>query len=1001
MDGLIASAGEFLADEGAVAAATALDRQRRSGMGELRDAFEDVRSGRCGLARLAERLRQPLWEVFAPSSGSPLNLWGLENEDERAFAERLAGAADRRADLELAQVLGAYLEELPHTDPERVQQLLAFGELVASIDARGGEGDPRLGVGPAACFLTFAWHCLSSGKEPVFLYESNRAIKALAAAGLLDAGATARGRDLEARFLTFYEVAHALEHALAGAPKIMRSGWAMEHALAWVWERVEGIPSSSGSETDAARSGMWQPRSRQELRDEIESRDGPSIQPPKSGVHSRPAIERPLSSGSHERPVIEPPRAGHRSDESDVELEPLELSGSDLEPSDESDFELEELEELDEVEELDELDEVEELDELDEVEELDELDEVEELDELDEVEEPDDDPRQAPHTAPDTHDFHVVTPDPEGDRFGRSAKKKKKSTVVYAETRVLETSGVDLADALPPDRSQGNFVPPADKQLRREERERADRNEREKRKTDTRRFSRERAREREREEATQRLAAEEGRVAEEGERRRRESELQAKLDAAARAAAKLAREARKAAKAAGISVQYAPEVEDDPPDEASSDLMRALEGAGPLTELAGPLDPGESEEASSVLSDPLASLIDDPREPLPSGSSTESALGEGSSEEGTLIEDSTSNDAWNRPRGERTRRYQAPALGKIDHDAATQRYRPLEEPTVPVAPRARAIAPLGEVDSEGPTRRYEPSEQPRKSHRSDDGPDLEALVSEFRGEVQQVNRAPRVERRSSDRIARDLYLDPALWTDMQEALEHRGALLLVGPIGAGKTYVARRLAIHLAGHDDRMLVVRSHPDLSYEDLVDGPRGMGIVRAFCERAHEDPQRRYVLLLDELDRGDAAKALGETLGALAERGRRVRLGRSHAPFIAPRNLAVIATARALPHDPALQGRFPTLDMPGDPKVLARFLAHCRPEFEWIADLYAALLKRLQETGQSVRIGHGLFMDPELDLRRVKAIWRREVLPWLRSQGVEPAGLRYEDLRPRGDD
>ena len=40
--------------------------------------------------------------------------------------------------------------------------------------------------------------------------------------------------------------------------------------------------------------------------------------------------------------------------------------------------------------------------------------------------------------------------------------------------------------------------------------------------------------------------------------------------------------------------------------------------------------------------------------------------------------------------------------------------------------------------------------------------------------------------------------------------------------------------------------------------------------------QDRDARYALILDEIDRGDAARSLGEFLGAAAERGQSVRVG-----------------------------------------------------------------------------------------------------------------------------
>jgi hypothetical protein len=133
----------------------------------------------------------------------------------------------------------------------------------------------------------------------------------------------------------------------------------------------------------------------------------------------------------------------------------------------------------------------------------------------------------------------------------------------------------------------------------------------------------------------------------------------------------------------------------------------------------------------------------------------------------------------------------------------------------------------------------------------------------------------------------------------------------------------------------------------------------------------------------------------VGGLAERGQEVHLG-SGGTFSVPRNLLVLATARELPADPALVGRFPVVLLPADPEVLRRFLGGCRPALEWVADLLRTLNTRLEADGHSARVGHGVFMDSELDPARLRMIWRREVVPLLAVQGVSPDALDFDALR-----
>jgi hypothetical protein len=716
VEGVEAAAQEFLADANAIESALQVDRRRAVSLSIMRSAFEEFRAGQASLADLAAALKQPLWEVAEASrGGTPRNLWGFENDDERAFTERLAAAASRVRNMDLDSVVRSYLREDPTSDEERVQQLLAFGEFAASLDALGTEDDARLGVGPAANFLTFAWHCRSGGEQPVFLYNSTRAIQSIAESGGLGPGATVAGRDLEHRFRTFYRVARALERALASAPRAMRSGWAVEHALTHIQGRIDGVTNYAGK-GGAGSSGMWRPRERADLRREFESGSHPVIVPAKGGA------------------TIQPPRARDVLSEEEIS------------------------------------------------------DEVKALLEVD--------------------DPSTLTP--------ASAKKRNRfldiarRTVVHADTRLFETSGANLSDVLPPDRSSTDtpffaVASPRAAEVRRENEARA----KAKRKADTRRIKREFA-----------------------EKARREAE-------------------------------------------AESEERRA----------------NETSHATPTLDPP-------------------------------------------------------------------------SRPAVPTLDSPRVSAPTLEIPE------IKPSPEPKE-------------------------RAPQ----RSTPLPTEVLLADALVDDVLAALNERGRVLLVGPASTGKTFVARRIATQIAGSSERALHLRGHPELAYSELVDAPDGTaGVLRAFCERAQAASDLSFVIVLDEIDRGDAARALGELLGAFSERGEEVMLPRSRRRFQIPTNVCLLATARELPHDPALIGRFPVVKLDANSEILRRHLMNQgRPDLGWVADMLKKLNQELAKRGHPLRVGHGLFMVPDLDGRRVQGIWRREVVPLIESHGIESGDLGYPSLRP----
>ena len=128
--------------------------------------------------------------------------------------------------------------------------------------------------------------------------------------------------------------------------------------------------------------------------------------------------------------------------------------------------------------------------------------------------------------------------------------------------------------------------------------------------------------------------------------------------------------------------------------------------------------------------------------------------------------------------------------------------------------------------------------------------------------------------------------------------------MFYGPPGTGKTYVARQLADHVAGTGE-VVKVQFHPSYAYEDLVEGyrPRSNDGVATFelvngplkdlAAIAEERPDESHVLLIDEINRGNVAKILGELFFLLEYRDEEMRLQYSAEPFRLPENLFIIAT------------------------------------------------------------------------------------------------------------
>jgi 5-methylcytosine-specific restriction protein B len=261
-------------------------------------------------------------------------------------------------------------------------------------------------------------------------------------------------------------------------------------------------------------------------------------------------------------------------------------------------------------------------------------------------------------------------------------------------------------------------------------------------------------------------------------------------------------------------------------------------------------------------------------------------------------------------------------------------------------------------------------------------------------------------------------------------LRRRKALLLQGPPGTGKTYLARRLAWLLLGARDeaRIELVQFHPSYGYEDFIlgfrPGPDGQfqlvpGVLPLLCQRAVQDPERPYFLLIDELNRGNVARIFGELLLLLEpdKRGPTHALRLPYAPpeaprFFVPDNLYVIGTLnladRSLaPLDYALRRRFAFVGMqPQFGAPLRELLTASQmpaPLVELVTERLLALnhvIAADPELGPDFEIGHSYFCAPPASPTEasdwLRLIFEQEIGPLLADYWREQPERAATQLR-----
>ena len=205
-----------------------------------------------------------------------------------------------------------------------------------------------------------------------------------------------------------------------------------------------------------------------------------------------------------------------------------------------------------------------------------------------------------------------------------------------------------------------------------------------------------------------------------------------------------------------------------------------------------------------------------------------------------------------------------------------------------------------------------------------------------------------------------------------------------------------------------------HQSMSYEDFIEGIKPKvtnskkqmtyevqdGVFKQICDKAEKEQSANYVLIIDEINRGNVAQIFGELITLIEENKRlgnkeamTATLPYSQEPFGVPNNLYIIGTMNTADRsvealDTALRRRFSFEEMMPKPELLKdenqKLIEVCGVK---LCDLLTTINARIVTLkDREHQIGHSYFMgcpDKEDDAKKwLKNVFKDKIIPLLQE-------------------
>ncbi len=257
---------------------------------------------------------------------------------------------------------------------------------------------------------------------------------------------------------------------------------------------------------------------------------------------------------------------------------------------------------------------------------------------------------------------------------------------------------------------------------------------------------------------------------------------------------------------------------------------------------------------------------------------------------------------------------------------------------------------------------------------------------------------------TKDDLLNDVFMTESNYDRLVRLVKRKKNVILQGPPGVGKTYVAKRLAYSMMGIKDasRVKLIQFHQSYAYEDFIMGYRptnegfelSTGAFYDFCKVAEQDLDNDYFFIIDEINRGNLSKIFGELFMLIEndKRGLEVELLYTNKSFSVPENLYIIGMMNTADRslailDYALRRRFAFYDMKPafeNEKFKDYQESLNSAEFDALIQCIEALNNDIVQDdmlGESFVIGHSYFSNFEnVTTTELSDIIEFEILPLL---------------------